>query len=134
MLKLYPNDVKLVQKDFPLRNHAFSEPAAIAALAAGRQGKYWEMHDVIFANYNQLSTEKFDELAKQIGLDMEKFKIDKEDVQLKKQVQLAIQNGYAAGVRGTPSLFVNGRLLKNRNLDGFREMIDKELKRIKGGA
>ena len=127
MLKLYPNDVKLVFKYLQLRNHKFAQPAAVAALEDGKQGKFWEMHDVIFKNYNGLNEVKITELGRQIGLDMEKFKVDRNDVLLKKQVQLDLQGGYTAGVRGTPSLFVNGRKVKVRSVDGFKVMIDKEL-------
>jgi protein-disulfide isomerase len=54
VLEQYPNQVKLVYKNFPLRNHKFAKPAASAALAAGEQGKFWEFHDKLFQNYNQL--------------------------------------------------------------------------------
>nr|MBF0221252.1 thioredoxin domain-containing protein [Desulfobulbaceae bacterium] len=127
MLKLYPNDVKLVFKNFPLRSHQFAEAAGLAALAAGKQGKFWQMHDAIFENYNKLNNEKITELAQQIGLDMVKFEADSNDTQLKKQVQLDLQSGYAAGVRGTPTLFVNGRRVKQRSVEGLRQMVDKEL-------
>ena len=132
VLKLYPSDVKLVFKNFPLRKHTFAQPAALAALAAGKQDKFWEMHDKIFENYSKLSDEKIDELAQQVGLDMEKFKIDINDVLLKKQIQMDLQSGSGAGVKGTPSLFVNGRQVKQRNVAGFQRMIDTELRKLKG--
>jgi len=133
VLKLYPNNLKLVYKSFPLRSHKFAEPAVIAALAAGKQGKFWEMHDAIFANYNRLNDAKINELAQQVGLNMVRFEADRKDPLLKKQVQQDLQSGYGAGVRGTPSLFVNGRRVKNRSLGGFKQMIDQELAKLKGG-
>ena len=71
MLEQYPKDVKLVIKNFPLtRIHKFSMNAALAALAANQQGKYWEFHTELFKNYNQLSDAKIDEIAQAVGLNM----------------------------------------------------------------
>lgn len=103
----------------------------MAALAAHKQNKFWQMHDLIFENYTQLTPEKFKEFAGKLGLDMAKFEQDLDDVELTKQVQLDLQNGFNAGVRGTPTLFINGRRLKNRSFEGFRAMIDEELKKKK---
>ena len=68
VLEKYPQDVKLVFKNFPLRNHKFAEKAAIAALAAGEQGKFWEFHDLLFKNYNKLSDQKIQEIAQAVGI------------------------------------------------------------------
>lgn len=129
VLKQYPKDVKVVYKNFPLQMHQFALPAAIAALAAHRQGKFWEMHDKILADYTTLSDEKLNGFAKAIGLDMEKFAKDNKDPQLRKQVQLDLQDGMKAEVRGTPTIFVNGRRLNARNFDGIKTLIDAELKK-----
>lgn len=128
---LYPKDVKLVHKNFPLQSHQFALPAAIAAFAAHRQGKFWEMHDKIFENYSSLTGEKFTEFAKGLGLDMDKFAKDSGDPQLLQQVQLDLQNGIKAEVRGTPTIFINGRRLNERSLDGIKAMIDAELNKAK---
>ena len=79
VLEKYPNEVKMVYKNFPLRNHRFARPAAIAALAAERQGKFWEFHDLLFENYNRLSAEKIQEIARELNLDMDKFEQDQKD-------------------------------------------------------
>ena len=131
VLKQYPKDVKVVHKNFPLQSHQFSLPAAIAALAAHRQGKFWEMHDKIFENYNALSDEKFSEFAKALGLDMDKFTKDSKAPQTRKQVQLDLQDGIKAEVRGTPTIFVNGRRLNARSFDDMKALIDAELKKVK---
>lgn len=131
VLALYPKDVKIVHKNFPLQSHQLSQPAAIAAFAAHRQGKFWEMHDKIFENLSNLSQEKFTEFAKAIGLDMDKFAKDSSDPQLRQQVQLDLQNGIAAEVRGTPTIFVNGRRLNERSMDGIKSLIDAELAKVK---
>ncbi len=129
MFERYSKDMKLVFKNFPLRNHKFAWPAAIAALAANRQGKFWELHDQLYENYNRLSEQKIRELAQQVGLDMEKFDKDMKDPELKALVERDFQEGARAGVRGIPTIFVNGRMLRNRSFQGFQAAIEKELAR-----
>ena len=85
------------------------------------------MHDKIFESYNQLDANKFKEFAKQIGLNMNTFEKDLKDPDILRQVQLDLLNGSSAGVRGTPTLFINGIRLNNRSLSGFKAIIDKEL-------
>lgn len=131
ILAQYPKDVKVVHKNFPLQSHQMARPAAVAALAAHRQGKFWEMHDKIFANLSELSEAKLSELAKELGLDMEKFAKDSADPQLSQQVQLDQENGLKAEVRGTPTMFVNGRRLNARNFDGVKALIEAELRKVK---
>jgi len=131
VLALYPKEVKVVYKSFPLQTHQLAVPAAVAALAAHRQGKFWEMHDKIFENLNGLTEDKFPEFAKGLGLDMEKFAKDSADPQLRQQVQLDLQSGVKAEVRGTPTIFVNGRRLNERSLEGMKALIDGELKKAK---
>ena len=123
--------MKLVFKNFPLRNHKFAWPAAIAALAANKQGKFWELHDQLYENYNRLNDQKIREIAQQVGLDMEKFDKDMKDPKLKAIVERDFQEGARAGVRGIPTIFVNGRQLKNRSFQGFQAAIEKELAREK---
>ena len=132
MLEQYPNDVKLVFKNFPLtRIHKFAMDAAVASMAANQQGKFWEFHDELFKNYNNLNAEKFDELAQAVGLDMEQFNQDRQNPALAAMVQRDLKDGVEAGVRGTPSIFVNGRLLQQRSLPGFKQVIDEELAKKK---
>jgi protein-disulfide isomerase len=123
----YSKEMKLVFKNFPLRNHKFAWPAAIAALAANRQGKFWELHDQLYENYNRLSDQKIREIAQQVGLDMEKFDKDMKDPELKALVERDFQEGVEVGVRGIPTIFVNGRQLRNRSFQGFQAAIEKEL-------
>ena len=130
VLEKYPQDVKLVYMDFPLRNHKFSKPAAIAAKAAGRQGKFWEFQHEITQVFNQLSEAKLDEIAKKLNLDMERFNRDRQDPELENEINKDLQEGFQAGVRGTPTIFINGRRLKQRSLQGFQAMIDSELAKL----
>ncbi len=131
LTKAYPTNVKIVFKNFPLQSHQVAMPAAIAALAAHRQGKFWPMHDKIFANNSALTPDKFTDFAKEIGLNMEQFAKDSADPGVRLQVQQDLQNGMQAGVRGTPTLFVNGRRVNQRSLDGIKAMIDEELRKVK---
>ena len=131
MLDTYPKDVKLVFKNFPIRRHKFARKAAVAALAAGRQGKFWEFHDELFKNYNLLSDEKIREIATNLALNMNDFDKDTKDPKLMAKINKDIQIGVKAGVKGIPTTFINGRLLKNRSLKGFQAIIEKELKKIR---
>ncbi len=121
--------VKLAFKNFPLNNHQFARKAAAAALAAGKQGKFWELHDRLFQNYNRLNDQVVQEQAQQLGLDIQKFNKDMNDPQIMQVINQDMQDGAKAGVRGTPTLFVNGSLLRNTNLEGFQAAIDKELEK-----
>jgi protein-disulfide isomerase len=121
--------VKLVFKNFPLNTHQFARKAAAAALAAGKQGKFWEYHDRLFQNYNRLNDQVVQEQAQQLGLDMQKFEKDMNDPQIMQVINQDYQDGAKAGVRGTPTIFVNGSLLRNTSLEGFQAAIDKELEK-----
>jgi protein-disulfide isomerase len=132
VLEQYPNDVKLVFKNFPLtRIHKSAQNAAIASLAANQQGKFWEYHAELFKNYNNLNDAKFEEFAQSLGLNMEQFKQDMKNPALAAMVQRDLKDGVDAGVRGTPSIFVNGRLLQQRSFPGFKQAIDAELAKKK---
>ena len=125
----YPEQVKLVFKNFPLRNHKYARKAAAAALAAQNQGKFWEFSEELFKNTRQLGDAKVKEIVSQLGLDEERFQKDWQDPQIAKQVQKEVRLGTKIGVRGTPTVFVNGRLLRQRSMEGFTVIIEKELKK-----
>jgi protein-disulfide isomerase len=131
VLKQYPNEVKLVYKSFPLpKIHKSGHKAAVAALAAGEQGKFWEYHDLLFKDYNKINDDKIVEIATNLELDMDKFFQDMTNQELIKLVNDDYQEGVNAGVRGTPTIFINGRRLQQRSLDGFMTIIDDELKKV----
>lgn len=116
-------------KHFPLPNHSFARKAAIAALAAGKQGKFWEIHEKLYANQKELSDAKVQAIAGELGLNMEQFNQDLKDPNLGALIDRDISNGRQAEVRGTPTVFVNGKLLNQRNLLGMA--IEEELKKKK---
>lgn len=119
--------VKLAIKNFPLPNHKFARQAAVAALAANRQGKFWEFHDELYKNYSRLSDEKIHEIAQQLGLDTAKLDQDMKSPEINAIVEKDLRDGQKAGVRGIPTIFINGRLLRDRSFAGFQAAIEKEL-------
>jgi protein-disulfide isomerase len=132
VLEKYPKEAKLVIKQFPLSQiHDYARKAAIAALAASKQGKFWEMHSKLFANQDQLSDAKVEEIAKEISLDMKKFTEDQKDPAIASQIDTDTKHASQVNVPGTPAIYVNGKLLNQRSLAGFQQAIDAELKKVK---
>ncbi len=130
ILTAYPTQVQLVFKHFPLSMHKFAQQAAIASLAARNQGKFWPLHDQLFANYNTLNDAKIRELAESVGLDMARFDKDVANPALQQEIVADQQLGAQAGVRGTPAAYINGRQVKDRSFNGFKAIIDDELKSV----
>ena len=107
--KKFLSQIKFVFRNFPLAEfHRFALPAAVAAEAAGLQGKYWEMHDLIFENQKSLSHEGLFAMAKSAGLNIEQFKNDIQRQDLEEKVNVDFESGIRSGVNGTPTFFVNG--------------------------
>ena len=131
MLEKNPKTVKLVVKHFPLPMHSYAKKAAIAALAAGKQGKFWEMHKALFASQRELNDSKVQEIARGLGLKMDPFNKDLKDPSIEALVDRDLNNGRQANVQGTPTIFVNGRQLNQRSVAGFQQAIDDELKKKK---
>lgn len=133
VLKEYDGKVQLVFKAYPLPFHQEAPAAHRAALAAGKQGKFWEMHDKLFATTKDFKTAgHFEKLAQELGLNMQKFNADFNSEELKKQVDAEMAEGTAVGVRGTPAFFINGnRVVGAQPLAKFKEVIDAELKNKK---
>ncbi len=127
MLEKNPKTVKIVFKNFPIRSHKFAVQAAVAALAANRQGKFWDFHDELFKQYDKLNEEKVQEIATKLKLDKAQFEKDRKDPLLLEQIKYDYNEGLQIGINSVPSVFVNGRKLKDRSLKGFQTLIDKEL-------
>jgi protein-disulfide isomerase len=105
----FGNHLKFVFRNFPLTKvHPQAKIASVATEAAARQGRFWEMHDIIFENQKRLHNTAIMEYASQIGLDPERFKQDLEDAELIKKVESDFENGLRSGVNATPTFFVNG--------------------------
>jgi len=134
MVEQYPSQVKISFMNFPLQNNRFARPAAAAAMAAKNQGKFWEFHDRLFANYKGLNTQKIEEIANELGLDWEKLKKDMQDVTVAASLSRDATEASRIGVGGTPTVFVNGRIVRNRSFENFQQMIDKELDKSKSSS
>jgi protein-disulfide isomerase len=129
VLTAYPEEVRLVYKHYPLSFHKQARNAAKATEAAAEQGKFWEMHDLIFEKFNKLTEPMFSEFAEQLGLDLDKFKADYASNKYDKQIQDDINLARKASVTGTPTLFLNGKRMQRRSTADFKESIDKILKK-----
>ena len=124
----YPDDVRVVFKHLPLRIHPKAPAAHAAAEAAHRQGKFWEMHDAIFASPRDLSPERYEQYATEIGLDLDQFKTDVTSASVKARVKADQSEAAKLGVSGTPSFFINGRYLSGAQpFEEFKKRIDEEL-------
>lgn len=129
ILRQYPDQVKVVFKNFPLSSHEHAKPAALAAMAAQNQGKFWEFHDELFAAQRELSRDKIMAIARDLDLDMNQFQRDIKGRELSRRLQEDMQDGQQAGVRGTPTIFVNGMLLEQRNTENLQKMVEEALEK-----
>lgn len=123
-----PGQVRWVFKHFPLSFHANSALAHEAIMAANTQGKFWEMHDAIFANQKAIARNDLDVYARQLNLDMAKFDADLDSSRYREQIQTDQQDGERLGVTGTPTLFINGqRFVGAQQAADLAKVIAKEL-------
>jgi protein-disulfide isomerase len=122
--------VKLVFKNFPLRMHQYAMKAATAAMAAGQQGKFWEFHDRLFLEYNKLSDQMIKDIAKSLGLNMTDFETQMKSPKILGQIQKDIVDGHQAAVTGTPTVFINGRRVRNWSPNELQVLINKALNKI----
>jgi protein-disulfide isomerase len=105
----FGDQILFVFRNFPLQeSHRYANIAAQAAEAAGKQGRFWEMHDAIFENQQQLNEDFIENLAEKLGLDMEQFEEDLNSEEISNKVEDDFESGVRSGVNGTPSFFING--------------------------
>ena len=121
----------MVFKHLPLNMHQYARSAALAAIAAHEQGKFWEMHDALFAATHSLNQETIIKAAAGISLDMERFQEDWNSSAVKQKLKKDMIDAEKAGVNGTPTLFINGRQVIGRGADVLQVMIDQELSKLK---
>ncbi len=131
-MEKYPKDVRIAFKHNPLGFHKRAMPAANASMCAGDQGKFWEMHDVIFDNMRALEDANLESYAQKTGLDMAKFKSCYSANKFKAQILKDQSTGVKLGARGTPAFFINGRFLSGAQpFPAFDSLIQEELKKAK---
>jgi protein-disulfide isomerase len=128
--KKYPDKVRVVFKHFPLSFHEAARPTALASMAAQEQGKFWEFHDVLFKNNSGLDGSEggLQKYAKEAGLDVERFKKDMEArrAEYEARIEKDVTQGAEVDVRGTPTLYLNGKKLdpRKRSIEAMSAQID----------
>ncbi len=133
LLAAYPGKIRLVYRDFPLPMHPRAPKAAEAAHCAGDQGKYWEMHEKLFANATKLELADLKGYARAVGVDGAKFDKCIDSNEKAAVVEKHKKAGDEVGVTGTPAFFINGRSLSGAQpLEAFKAIVDQELKAKSG--
>ena len=146
VLATYPDDVALIFVNFPISFHPYALPAAEAFLAAGRQAKAWEMHDLMYANQDALSDADLDSYAQSIGLDLVQFDADRSSPEIADEVAQDKNLGISSGVNATPTFYIDGCWMDgNQPFSAFQQVIDpatrsavvlpaRLMRRIRAGA
>ena len=130
ILETYKGDVKLVWRNEPLSFHPNALPAAKAAMAAHKQGKFWQMHALMFQHQNELSEAKYEEWAKQIGVDLSRWRKDKELQEIASAIDADSRYANQVGADGTPAFFINGRLISGAMpFETFKPVIDEQIEK-----
>jgi protein-disulfide isomerase len=125
---VYGDSVKFVFKDFPLSFHQFAQKAAEAGQCANDQGKFWELHDMMFANQGSIDVGSIKGYASSLGLDTEAFNACLDSGKYAAEVQQDFNEGKAAGVSGTPTFFINGqKIVGAQPFSAFQQIIEQEL-------
>jgi protein-disulfide isomerase len=120
--------VQVIWKNLPLDMHQNAMGAALAAEAASRQGKFWEMHDKIFANQQNMTADRYVQYARELGLDVQRFVKDRDSADVRQRVEADKKEANALGVSGTPGFFINGHFVSGaKPFDEFKKLIDQEL-------
>ena len=126
----FDGQVRLVFRCFPLEEiHAHALQAALAAECAGAQGRFWDMHDLLFENQLRLETQQILSYARSLGLDMPRFSADMKGPVYLRRVREQQRSGDASGVRATPGFFLNGRIQDvSYGLQSLFEAVEAELR------
>ncbi len=141
MVEKYVEDgtLKIEWRDFPYQGQE-SVNAALAARAAGQQGKFWEYHDLLYKNQGSgnsgaFSDEKLSGFARELGLDVERFEPDFRSQEISAAVQADFEAGQSAGISGTPTFEINGqRLVGFQSLETFEQLIEEEARKAESAS
>ena len=126
----YPNDVKMYFKHYPLSSHANARLAAEGAVAAQKQGKFWQFNEKVWSNYENLTPAVLEKAAKEAGLDVARWRVDLDSDTVKGRVQADKSEGSNLGIVATPSIYINGRKYEDPlEIASFKDWIDEELGR-----
>jgi predicted DsbA family dithiol-disulfide isomerase len=128
--KDYGNDIAIFYRHNPLPFHPRAMPAALASEAAGAQGKFWEMHDKLYANQQALGPDDLETFARELGLNVAAFRASVAAERGRDRIQVDMDLAAKFGARGTPSFFINGRSFTGAQpIEGFKRVIDDEIKK-----
>jgi protein-disulfide isomerase len=128
VLEEFPNEVKVYFKHYPLGQHTNARLAAEAAVAAHRQGKFWAFNDKVWASSDSLTPAALEQIAKDVGLDVARWRKDLESNEVKARVQKDKDEGNALGIQATPTIYINGRTFSDtRDVDSLRDWINEDL-------
>jgi protein-disulfide isomerase len=129
LLTEFPDTVRLVFKDFPLRSHELAVPAALAARCAGAQERFWEYHDMLFLTQPAFARDELTAYARRLGLDTARFGDCLDSAAPRDAIVADQREGREAGVRATPTFFVNGRKIEGAvPIEEFRDAIRSALR------
>ena len=133
LIKENPDKVRLVYRHYPLRSiHPNAQAAAEAAEAANAQGKFWEMHDMLFNTQNDWSKDrdpraKFQEFARSLGLNVAQFKTDSDSKDGRAKIDADYASGNGSGVQGTPTFFLNGQQITSpQSYEELKALVNKQ--------
>jgi protein-disulfide isomerase len=130
VLSTYGNQIRLVYRHYPLKNHPQARPAAEASQCVHEQGKFWQYHNLLFGKPNQLSDAELKQAAVSVGVEPSAFDACMASHKYAADVDADIAAGDEAGVSGTPAFFINGRILSGAlPFEAFKKVIDEELAR-----
>jgi protein-disulfide isomerase len=131
--KDYEGKLRVVMKQHPLDFHPRAKPSSLAALAAGEQGKYLEMHNKLFANQTQLDDANLEQYARELGLNIEKWKADQQLPKFQTMIQNDTAQAMQLGATGTPAFFINGKKISGAQpIENFKKVIDEEITKAQG--
>jgi len=120
-----------VWKHFPLEMHADAPLAHMASLAAAEQGKFWAFHDKLFASGGKIQWPFLQQYAREVGLDPVRFEAAIQSERHRRQLEADLAEGRSLGITGTPTFFINGRVLSGaKSFEAFAEVINGELERL----
>jgi len=132
LLEAFPQDLRHVFKNFPLQFHQRAKPAALACLAAGKQGKYWEMSKLLFENPRKLEDADLTAFAQSIGLDTAQFEKDLKSEDTEKIIRQDLEQVQRSAVTGTPTLFLNGKRVRDRSFEALKKEIETLVQQKQG--
>lgn len=133
VLETFPNQVKVVFKNYPLLNsHKLAGKAALTAYAAHLQGKFWPVHDEYFKASENLTDEKIQEVLRGQGLDPAQIERESNSRPVVDHVQRDLNEAVRIGVNSVPAVFVNGKRLRDRSVESIKAAVEKELRKKAG--